>query len=146
MKKREFRCLKGGDGVTPAFRPRPGGLGRGNNREVSQCLDLPYPACYSFSIMSTADILSRLKVYLQIHAAEYGISRLGVFGSVARGVARPDSDVDVVIMIGKTDLFTLAGIKNELEDMLAAKVDLVPYDERMNTFLKSRIDRGAVYV
>ena len=109
-------------------------------------LDLWIAADYSLGIMSTVEILSRLKSYRQLHATEYGISRLGVFGSVARGTAQPDSDVDVVIEIGKTDLFTLAGIKAELEDMLATKVDLVPYGGRMNAFLKSRIDKDAVYV
>jgi predicted nucleotidyltransferase len=95
--------------------------------------------------MSTADILVKLKEFRRAHAAEYGISRVGLFGSYARGVARPESDVDVVIEIGKTDLFILAGIKAELETLLSAPVDLVPYGERMNAFLKQRIDRDVMY-
>jgi predicted nucleotidyltransferase len=53
--------------------------------------------------------------------------------------------VDVVIRIAKPDLFMLAGIKDELEQSLGRPVDLVTYRERMNRFLRDRIDKEAVY-
>lgn len=51
----------------------------------------------------------------------------------------------VVIRIVKPDLFMLVGIKHELEERLLRSVDVVTYREDMNTFLKKRIDREAVF-
>ena len=51
----------------------------------------------------------------------------------------------VVVRIVKPDLFMLVGIKHELEERLLRSVDVVTYREDMNTFLKKRIDREAVF-
>ena len=75
----------------------------------------------------------------------YGVTRLGIFGSVARDEATYESDVDVVVEMAP-DLFGRASLKEELEKILGAKVDLVRYWRRMNHYLKSRIDREAHYV
>jgi predicted nucleotidyltransferase len=75
----------------------------------------------------------------------YGVTRLGIFGSVARDEATYKSDVDVVVEMAP-DLFGRVSLKEELETILVAKVDLVRYWRRMNHYLKSRIDRDAHYV
>ncbi|MHB9036104.1 MAG: nucleotidyltransferase family protein [Armatimonadota bacterium] len=57
-----------------------------------------------------------------------GIRKLSVFGSVAKGLARPDSDVDVLIEFDpdvKIGLFALTKLEMELSDVLGRKVDLV---------------------
>ncbi len=86
---------------------------------------------------------------LQEHKREfeerYGVTRLGIFGSVARDEAADESDVDVVVEMAP-DLFGRASLKEELEKILGVKVDLVRYWRRMNHYLKSRIDREAHYV
>ena len=56
------------------------------------------------------------------------------------------SDIDVVVELGTPDMFFLIGIKQELEEQLHCPVDIVRYREKMNTFLKSRIDQEALYV
>lgn len=89
------------------------------------------------------DVLRNCKSDLEEH---YGVIRLGVFGSVARGQATAASDVDVVITMRTPNLFTMVHIKEVLEEALHEHVDLVHYRERMNTFLKSRIDRDVIYV
>jgi len=43
-------------------------------------------------------------------------------------------------------LFYLVGIKQVLEEKFQRPVDIVRYRDRMNAFLKKRIDREAVYV
>ena len=75
----------------------------------------------------------------------YGVTRLGIFGSVARDEAADESDVDVVVEMAP-DLFGRVSLKEELETILGAKVDLVRYWRRMNHYLKRRIDREAYYV
>ncbi len=79
-------------------------------------------------------------------AARYGVTRLGLFGSVAKDKAREGSDVDVVVEMSKPDLFFLVHIKAVLEEALHCPVDVVRYGNRMNAFLKERIDEEAVDV
>ena len=55
-----------------------------------------------------------------------GITRSAVFGSVARGEAGDDSDIDILIEFErKMTLFDLVGLEQELEDALGRKVDIV---------------------
>lgn len=96
--------------------------------------------------MGQSEIFRILREYKLRFAEQYNIQSLGVFGSVARSEERPDSDIDVVIRLGKPDLFLLAGIKDDLEAQLHSPVDLVTYRESMNPLLRERIDREAVYV
>ena len=56
-----------------------------------------------------------------------GIIRLRLFGSVVRGEATPQSDVDLMADIDRSKRLTLvsmAHLENRLSDMLEAKVDL----------------------
>ena len=90
--------------------------------------------------------LEILREFMRESGDQYGILELGVFGSVARDEAKEDSDVDVVVRISKPDLFSLIGIKQDLEEQFDRPVDIVRYREKMNDFLKKRIDQEAVYV
>lgn len=73
-----------------------------------------------------AEVLHELH-RLQPHLARRNVVRIGVFGSVARGEARPDSDIDILVeLTGAGDLFDLVGIKLLLEEALGRRVDVVP--------------------
>ena len=62
-------------------------------------------------------------------AAAYGASNVRVFGSVARGDERVDSDIDLLLDVGEgTGVFTLGRLRQDLEALLAASVDVVPSD------------------
>jgi uncharacterized protein len=59
----------------------------------------------------------------------YGIVELSVFGSVARGEDRPDSDVDLLYVSAsdsESSLWELWDLRDELAQLLGRKVDLVP--------------------
>lgn len=59
--------------------------------------------------------------------AEAGGSNLRVFGSVARGEDRPDSDVDLLVDLPEgTGLFTLQALEGRLRRILKVDVDLTP--------------------
>ena len=92
------------------------------------------------------EVLKILKKRKEAFGKDFGVTSIGVFGSLARGESRPDSDVDVVVKMSKPDLFYMVHIKEELEDDYQTKVDIVHYREKMNAFLKKRIDLEAVYV
>lgn len=58
-----------------------------------------------------------------------GVARAGLFGSSARGEMTQDSDIDLLVDLQKkASLFEFVALKQELEDMLGRKVDLVTYD------------------
>jgi len=59
----------------------------------------------------------------------YGIEKAAIFGSLAKGKAKINSDVDILVEIkGDMSLLDFIGIKIELEEALKMKVDLVEYD------------------
>ena len=96
--------------------------------------------------MNRNDILSTLTRFRDLKREEFGIVRIGVFGSVARGEITEASDIDVVVELDRPDLFTLVGIKQELEELFHRPVDVVRYRERMNSYLKRRMEQEAIYV
>jgi len=60
-------------------------------------------------------------------ADRHGVRVLGVFGSVARGEDRPDSDIDLLVQLpAGMGLFAVARVQNELEQLLGAPVGLIP--------------------
>ena len=95
--------------------------------------------------LSRQQVLALLKQCKQEFERDYGVTALGVFGSIARQEPTATSDVDVVVRMREPDLFFLVHIKERLETALGSHVDIVHYRERMNPFLKNRIDREAVY-
>ena len=92
------------------------------------------------------DVLEILRKRKRDFEDAYGVTAIGVFGSFAREKAKQDSDIDVVVKMKKPDLFYMVHIKEKLEDDCRTKVDIVHYREKMNAFLKKRIDQEAVYV
>jgi hypothetical protein len=59
---------------------------------------------------------------------EYHLKELSVFGSVAKGTARPDSDVDVLVepdYAYHPTLFDMARLQDALEALFGRPVDLV---------------------
>jgi len=74
--------------------------------------------------------LEDVKITLAAHNAELrdqGVKSLAVFGSVARGDARPDSDVDLLVEFDRSvGLFHFIHVRNFLEHLLnGAQIDLV---------------------
>ena len=92
------------------------------------------------------DYITLLRQYAKAKAEVYGIMKIGIFGSVARNEQTEDSDVDIAVETSTSDYFVLYDLKENLEEALNAKVDLVRLRANMNTHLKNRISRDAVYV
>jgi predicted nucleotidyltransferase len=96
--------------------------------------------------MDKNEIILILRSFKQKFAQQYGITALGVFGSVARGQSRDDSDVDVCIKTVTPDPFLLVHIKEGIEQSVHHRVDIVRIRDKMNPFLKERIDKECIYV
>jgi predicted nucleotidyltransferase len=99
----------------------------------------------SLNAMSRDEVLRELRHMKEEFKTRYGVTRIGIFGSVARSEIRTESDVDVVVEM-KPSLFMRASLKAELESLFGKSVDIVRYREGMNRYLKARIDRDALYV
>jgi predicted nucleotidyltransferase len=96
--------------------------------------------------MTRDQVLQVLREHKPELAAQYGVTRLALFGSVAQDRATETSDVDIVLEMRRPDLFYLVHIKALLEEVLGCPVDVVRYGSRMGAFLKRRIDEEAVDV
>jgi len=96
--------------------------------------------------MSRDEILLSLRRFKEMNQHKYNIRRIGLFGSAAKENMTDRSDIDVVVELETQDLFDLIGIKLDLEEQLNRQVDIISYREKMNEFLKRRINKEAVYV
>ncbi len=72
---------------------------------------------------------------------KYGAKRIEIFGSYARGDAKAESDLDVIVEFKNVkSLLELVGIEQELEDSLGIKVDLLTKDA-ISPYLIDRIEK-----
>ncbi|WP_448191710.1 nucleotidyltransferase family protein [Azospirillum sp. sgz301742] len=82
------------------------------------------------------DITARLRK----HEAELrarGVLHLGIFGSVARGEERPDSDLDLLVAIdpkARVGLLQFVALERHIEELIGCPVDLAEYDVLKPTF------------
>lgn len=95
---------------------------------------------------STSEYISILKDYMSKNASKYGIIRMGIFGSVARGEQTEDSDVDICLETSKPSMFALVHIKDDLQTLFGCNVDIIRIREKMDTLLRNRIEKEGIYV
>jgi predicted nucleotidyltransferase len=89
------------------------------------------------------DIRAKRGKILEI-ATGFGAGNVRVFGSVARGEAGPDSDVDLLVdFVPGRSLMDHAGLLVALEDLLGRKVDVVS-ERTLRPHLRERILREAL--
>ena len=78
----------------------------------------------------------------------FGVKSLAVFGSVARGEAKPESDVDIVVEFdpqAHVGLFKMVELKEFLEKVLGCPVDVVTLDG-LRPWTRNRVQREAIHV
>lgn len=96
--------------------------------------------------MSTKKQLERIKRISIPILKKNGVDKAGIFGSYARGEAKKNSDIDLLIKFkGRKSLLDLSGLKIELESKLKKEVDLTEYVV-IHPLLKNRIYKEEVRV
>lgn len=61
-------------------------------------------------------------------AAEYGVKRIGLFGSFARDLAKEGSDVDLIVEFERPIGFKFVAFAEEIEQLLGRRVDVLTPD------------------
>lgn len=89
--------------------------------------------------MTTFEEVSRRKSDLLRAAARHKARNVRVFGSVARGEDRPDSDIDFLVDFdASASLLDLIGLQQDIEALLGRRADVVTPDG-VSPFLRQRI-------
>jgi hypothetical protein len=77
---------------------------------------------------------------------QYGVKSLSLFGSVARGEEKDTSDIDLLVTFDQPlGLFTFMELKDHLEGVLGAHVDLVT-EKALHPHLRKRILKESIHV
>ncbi len=96
--------------------------------------------------MDRQEALGILSAHRQVMASQYGVVRLALFGSTARGEAREDSDVDLLVSFeGGATLRRYMGLSRYLESLLRHPVDLVT-DKGLREELRPYVEKDLVDV
>jgi predicted nucleotidyltransferase len=89
--------------------------------------------------------ITEIKHLIYPIAQRYGVERVLLFGSYARGVPTPDSDIDLRIDRGAIqDYFELSGFHQEIEEALATSVDVLTTGSLEDKFLLRIADEEVV--
>jgi hypothetical protein len=96
--------------------------------------------------MRREDAIAALRGFMPEIRRDFGVRRIALFGSTARGDARDDSDIDILAEFETGPTFlSFMGLKLFLEDHLGRKVDLVTPDA-LKPRLRPVVEREAVDV
>jgi predicted nucleotidyltransferase len=91
--------------------------------------------------MTIRGLRQRREEILRI-AAVHGASNVRVFGSVARGDARPDSDIDLLVDFEQgRSLLDLSALISDLEEVLGYRVDV---GTQVRAVIRDRVQRESV--
>ena len=90
----------------------------------------------------TIDEIKRISVPV---AQKFGVKKLALFGSYARGEQKVNSDIDFLIEKGTIrDLFWFGGFINALEDNLGVRVDVLTYDSLRDSLIAEAVEDEVV--
>ena len=93
--------------------------------------------------MKIDQLLEEKREEIRRIAAMHGAMNVRVFGSVARGEARQDSDLDLLVDTGpETSSWFPAGLVLDLEEILGCKVEVVT-EKGLNPYLRERVLKEA---
>lgn len=91
------------------------------------------------------DVLEEIEKHAEIIKG-YSVRRIGVFGSVVRGEANSESDIDVLVEFSEKTFDNYFGLKFFLEDLFGRKVDLVIAENikpRLKSIIFSEVEYAA---
>ena len=97
-------------------------------------------------MLELQDCIKKLSDFKGAFAHKFGITKLGIFGSVARKENTENSDIDIVVEVQKPSLQLMYEFKEALKQLFKCEVDLVRFRDSLRPLFKSNIQRDVIYV
>lgn len=94
---------------------------------------------------STSEYVELLKAHAPILHERYGVTSMSLFGSVARGEQKENSDVDVLVDMPAT-LRGVGGANDYLENLLGCHVDMVRNHGHLTPLFRKQIERDGITI
>lgn len=100
--------------------------------------------------MDSKEIIELIRMHKR-ELEKFGVKRIGIFGSFARGEASGESDIDVVVEFerGKGTFKNFGGLVEYLENLFGRSVDILTpagIESIRNDEIKKSIKQGIIYV
>lgn len=94
---------------------------------------------------NTNECIEKLRANLPYIQKEYGVTGLCLFGSVARGDSRSDSDVDILVEM-PPKIIALTALHRYLECLLKSSVDLIRRHSHLSSQFLNQIARDGIKI
>ena len=91
------------------------------------------------------NILNYLKEHYSEFKSKYNVEQIGLFGSYARDEATENSDIDIFVKM-KPSLFDMVAIKEQIENDLDKKVDIIREHKNIKPIFLKMIQKDLIYV
>jgi predicted nucleotidyltransferase len=92
----------------------------------------------------SSSILQKYRTQILDLASRHGADNVRVFGSLAQGEGRRDSDLDLLVTLREgRSLLDLVGLKQDLEDLVHRPVDVVT-ERALSPYLRDRVLSEAI--
>lgn len=90
------------------------------------------------------NILNYLKEHYSEFKNKYNVKQIGLFGSYARDEATENSDIDIFVKM-KPSLFDMVAIKEQIENDLHRKVDIIREHKNIKPIFLKMIQKDLIY-
>jgi hypothetical protein len=97
-------------------------------------------------MLALQDSLSKLTAFKNQFGKQFGITKLGIFGSVARQDNTEASDIDILVEVEKPTLALMYELKKMLMELFKCEVDLVRFRKSLRPLFKANILNDVIYV
>ena len=97
-------------------------------------------------MLELQDCINKLAGFKNAFAQKFGITKLGIFGSVARKENTEDSDIDIVVEVQKPSLQLMYELEEALKQLFNCEVNLVRFRDSLRPLFKANIQKDAIYV
>ena len=93
-----------------------------------------------------SEFVANLEEVLPLLRERFGVAKIGIFGSTARGEERPDSDVDVLVEFapGQTTFRNFMELAFYLEELFGRRVDLVT-EQGLSQYLRPYVEQDVIW-
>jgi predicted nucleotidyltransferase len=92
-------------------------------------------------------VFKKLQQALPVIRSQYGVKRIGIFGSFARGEQKRTSDVDVLVALDydRITLGKFVALAEYLENLFSRRVDLLT-EESLDKYIKTQVEHEVIWV